>query len=90
MKGFAASPDKKIVPVRDAGCGIGVSVGSKVGVTVGVKVGEGTGVSVEVGATVADGSTLTCPLQAVRNTAKNKSMDKNCDILFLILILPII
>jgi hypothetical protein len=61
-----------------------------VGVKVGgvVEVGEGTGVSVEVGAGVADDSTVTCPLHAVRNTAKNKKVDKNCNFLFFILFLP--
>ena len=72
------------MPVRDAGCGIGVSVGGRVGVTVGVNVGDGTGVSVDVGATVADGSIAVCPLQAVNSTAKNKSNDENCKILIFI------
>ena len=82
--------------MRDAGCGISVSVGGRVGVIVrvkvgsGVEVGDGTNVSVEVGATVADGSIVTCPLQPISNTAKNKSMDENCDILFFILFLPMV
>jgi hypothetical protein len=86
--------DKETAPLRDAGCGIGVSVGGNVGVVVGVnvgvKVGDGRGVSVEVGATVADGSIVICPLHAVSNIANNKSMDKNCNRFFVIHILPMI
>ena len=73
------------MPVRDAGCGIGVSVGGRVCVTVGVKVGGGTGVSVDVGGTVADGSITVCPLQAVNSTDKNKKSDENCKILIFII-----
>ena len=90
-KGAAVPLDKKTVPMRDAGCGIGVSVGGRVGAVVGdevgtrVKVGDGTRVSVEVRVTVAEGSIATCPVQLISTTAKNKSRDENSGILFFIL-----
>ncbi len=83
-KGFAMSLDKKVAPLREAGCGIGVSVGGRVGIAVGVKVGDGIDVSVEVGAIVAVGSIATCPLQADNRMVKNKSIDENCEIIFFI------
>ena len=49
VKGFTLPLDRKIVPVREAGCGIGVSVGVFVGVLV------GSGELVDVGKLVAVG-----------------------------------